>query len=288
MKRSRYKLSGIVFMIQASVSFSLMALCVKKASQSMPSFEIVFFRSLIGTLIVLAVIARKRISLLGQERLKMSLRGICGFLALSLHFYTIANLPLGTAVMLNYMNPIFGALLAVIYLKERPSGLLIGTILLSFFGCWLLIHGEFREWNIKIFWGLLSAVFAAIAYVAIRAVKHRESPLTVIFYFTGISTLGSLFFLPFGFRWPDLSTGLLLAGVGIFSYYGQLWMTIALRRAPASLLGPFFYFSPVLSYVYGLFFFGETLALISMGGVFLIILGGSLVSYFETKVNPAK
>jgi drug/metabolite transporter (DMT)-like permease len=283
MKRSRRSLSGIVLMIQASVAFSLMALCVKWASVNLPSLEIVFFRSLIGTAMVLGVMFHKKIPLLGRHRKSMFIRGLSGFLALTLHFYTIAHLPLGTAVMLNYTAPIFVAILAMIFLNERLSLLLGSMILISFSGVYLLVQGEFFGWNRYVVLGILSAIFAAVASIFIRIVKYKESPLTIIFYFTGLSTIGSLFYLPFGFRWPGLMDWLALAGVGIGSFYGQLWMTIALRRAPASLIGPFAYITPLLSFAYGLIFWNETLTLTSLAGAFLIVLGGSLITHFETR-----
>lgn len=277
--------SGIRLMLQASFSFSIMALCVKFASRDIPSLEIVFFRSLIGCIMLLPIMFRKGVSLLGRERRVMVLRGLSGFIALSLFFYTLGHLPLGTAVILNYTGPIFATMLAIFFLKERPGGLLIAMLLISFLGVFLLVEGRFTSWNFHVFTGLLSAVFAAIAYVSIRAIRNRESPLTVIFYFTAISTVGSLFYLPYGFRWPDLQTWIELAGVGVGAFYGQLWMTMALRRAPASVTSPFFYLTPLLTFFYDVIFFGEKMTPISVTGAVLIIAGGSLVSYFETKLR---
>ena len=294
MSRSRTQLSAIRLMIQASFAFSLMALCVKFASHSLPSLEIVFFRSLIGSFMIFGLILRKRVSPFGKEHKLLVLRGISGFAALSLHFYTISRLPLGTAVMLNYTGPVFALIFAIFFLGERPGIFLISMILVSFAGIYLLVEGaassgppailpHFLHWSWTHFLALLSAIFAAVAYVSIRAVRRRESPLTVIFYFTAISTVGSLFYLPFGFRWPDLEGWLAIAGVGVGSFYGQIWMTIALRRAPAALLSPFSYLSPLLTFFYGWVFWNERLTAVSFSGAFLIIAGGFLVSYFETR-----
>jgi drug/metabolite transporter (DMT)-like permease len=280
--KSRAHLSGILSMVKASLAFSVMALCVKTVSRSLPSLEVVFFRSLIGTLLILAVMRAKRVSMLGKERGLMVLRGLSGFFALTLHFYTIANLPLGTAVMLNYTGPVFAAIFAVIFLKERPGAFLSAMIALSFLGVTMLVGGRIEDWNFLVFLGLLSAVFVGIVYVSIRALKRRESPLTIIFYFTAVSTVGSLAFLPFGFEWPDFREWLLLFAVGVGSFYGQLWMTIALRRAPASLVSPFSYLTPLASFIYGLVFFGEKLRPAAAAGAALIILAGSLISVRAT------
>ena len=280
---SKTRLSGVLLMTRAAFSFSIMALCVKLASRTLPSLEVVFFRSLMGTVMILSFIFAKGAPILGKERGLMTLRGMSGFLALTLHFYTLAHLPLGTAVLLNYTAPLFSALLAALFLGEPLSPFLISMILISFSGVYLLAGGEIHHWNFMVFLGLLSAVFASISYVSIRAVKASESPLTVIFYFTGISTIGSLFFLPFGFKWPDAQAWLALVGVGIGSFYGQLWMTMALRQAPTSLISPFFYLTPLLSFFYGILFFHDRLSLRGMCGAILVILGGSLVPIFEAR-----
>lgn len=280
----RANLRGILLMCRASIGFSIMALCVKWASQTLPSLEIVFFRSLIGSVMILTVIQRHKLPVFGtQEKWLMVLRGVTGFIALSLHFYTIAHLPLGTAVMLNYTGPIFAAVFAVVFLKEKLSFFLLSMIFLSFSGVYLLVGAKLQTFDLMIFLGLLSAVFVGIVYVLIRAIAGRQSAFTIIFYFTLVSTVGSAFYLPFGFKWPTLFEWLLLIGIGIGSFYGQLWMTLSLSLAPAALVSPFSYLTPLLSFVYGLLLFGEKLTPFSVLGAFLIVLSGSLISYAETK-----
>ncbi len=287
MKYSKIKLSAVRHMIMAALAFSVMALCVKKVSGRLPSLEIVFMRSLLGCLMILAVMMVKKVSVLGRQRGRLVLRGINGFIALALHFYTISKLPLGTAVLLNYTAPLFVLSFSLLFLKERGHPAVPALILLSFFGVYLLIEGGFTAWNITVFWGILSAVFAAFAYLTIASLKRRESPLTIIFYFTAISTIGAAPSLFMNFVWPDFTEWLYLWGVGLGSFFGQLWMTIALRRAPASLVSPFSYLTPLLSFLYGLLFFQEKIGPASLLGAGLIIAGGCLLSHYGTLKNPA-
>jgi len=282
MKRSKLYLSGIQLMAQSALCFSAMALCVKYASASISPFQIVFFRSFFGMLMVLPVLWQKKLSFWGEERFKLTVRGLSGFAALVLHFYTISKLDLGMAIMLNYTAPIFTVIFSIFFLKERPSLSLCFLILLSFAGVVLLNARSTMAWDPAVWLALLSSVFAAFAYLSIRTIRHRESPYTVIFYFTLISTIGSLFFLH-GWKWPGLGTWGLIAGVVIASFYGQVWMTTALRRAPAYLVTPFSYLHPVLSFFYGWFLWGDALTGITITGVLLIVGSGSLISYFETK-----
>ncbi len=287
-------------MCQASLAFSLMVFAVKIATASLPAFEVVFFRSLLGMLMTGALMVRKKVSFSGKpaHRKLLVLRGVSGFCALSLHFYTITLLPLGTAVMLNYTAIIFVALFAIILLGEKPGAFLISMILTSFIGVYLLVKPElslslvvkrhFDETLIPllsagfaVFLGILSAIFAAVAVMTIRRVGNRESPLTLIFYFTAISTVGSLFLLPFGFSWPRLEEWFALILIAVGSFYGQIWATIAYRRAPASLVAPFAYLTPLLAFLYGLLFWKERLAFLGLLGALLILLAGVSISVRE-------
>lgn len=291
MPHSQTELSGVRLMLQASFAFSIMAFCVKLASRTLPSFEIVFFRSFIGMVMILILIRLKRVSLWGMDHKIMMARGLSGFAALALFFYTIGRLPLGTAMLLNYTAPIFVALFAVTFLDEHVNKTLFGLILLAFAGVYLLVSDQTAvviasQDKTAFGIGLLSAVFAAIAYVLIRKIQHNESPLTVIFYFTAISTVGSLFLLPFsGFRWPNPVTWGLLLVVGVSAYFGQVWLTIALRRTRASIVTCFSYFAPLLAFLYGFLFFGEKISWRGIAGAGLIVLAGCLISYSGTKLR---
>lgn len=284
MNRSKRLISGIKLMSASAIAFSLMALCVKFVTETLPPFQIVFFRSFFGMLMVLPFLLRRKTPFWGTERAKLVARGVSGCLALLLHFYTIAKLELGLAVMLNYTAPIFAVIFAVFWLKEKPGLSVWGLILLAFFGVVLLNSTGGMIWRPEVWLALVSSVFAAIAYVSIRTIRHRESPYTVIFYFTMISTAGSLFFCH-GWKWPDLKEWFLTAGVVVFSFYGQVWMTTALRRAPSYLVTPFQYLHPVLSFGYGWLLWGNSVTFRTGLGVFLIVLSGSLISYLETRIK---
>lgn len=267
-------------MLYSSFSFSLMALCVKWASPNLPSPEIVFFRSVLGVLMTYAVIHRKKISFVSENWKPLVLRGLSGFAALSLYFYTLTRLPLGTAVLLNYTSPVFSTLFAVTFLKERPNPILVFMTLSAFAGIYLLVDQPQITDHTAVWTGLLSAICAAVAYVSIRAIKHRVPPVIVIFYFTLISTIGSLFFLPQAFVMPKPLEWLAIAGIGIFSYYGQLWLTMALQRTPASLVVPFSYLTPLLSFCYGFIFWQEHITAKEIAGIILIITASTVISFF--------
>jgi len=289
MTHAKVPLKSILLMVRASLAFSVMALCVKLTSPGLPSMEIVFFRSLLSVVLLVPLMHHRKTSFLGRHRAKLLARGLFGFVALSLHFFTIGRMPLGTAVMLNYTAPLFVVLLSWIFLGEKPRLRLILLVLTCFTGVYLLLSGDAGAWNRDAVFGLLSAIFAAGAYITISALRDRESPLTIIFYFTLVSTFGSLPFLYKHFLWPSPHEAFLLLGVGAGAFLGQYWMTRALREAPASVLSPFSYLTPVFSFLYGVWLWKEPLGSVSMTGILLILGGGCLLTIWETgekKLDP--
>ena len=126
--------------------------------------------------------------------------------------------------------------------------------------------------------GLAAGLLAAIAYVTISYLGRFEHPLTVIFYFTLWSLLGSvpLFFSRFQMPIPrDLS---FLIGAGVFGLVGQWGMTRAYFHGPASVISVFSLITPLIGYLLGLLFWQETLTPVSALGMVLILAGSATLS----------
>jgi drug/metabolite transporter (DMT)-like permease len=106
-----------------------MAIFVKLAGTSLPSFHIGFARSLVQWIIVLVILAVKvmilvafysqRIPPFGTRKTLLPLlgRGLCGFIAMSCYYYGLTHSALGEAVVITFTSPISTAILARIVLK---------------------------------------------------------------------------------------------------------------------------------------------------------------------------
>ena len=88
--------------------------------------------------------------------------------------------------------------------------------------------------------------------------------------------------------WPDLREWVLIAGVVIFSFYGQLWMTTSLQQAPSYVVTPFQYLHPVISFLLGWLLWRDPLTWKTLLGIFLIILSATVISYLETRAGVAE
>ena len=272
-----------LWMVVASFLFACMGVCVKLAAATHSVVEITFWRSFIALLLLFVLVRVRGVTLATPHWRWQISRGAVGFSALFAYFYAITLLPLATAVTLNYTSAIFLALyLALTGLRLRPGMLL--ALALGLLGVALLLrpslHAE-QLWGGVI--GLASGAVAAMAYFSVRELGRRgESEVRTVFYFSLVATLCSLLWLLFSdMHLPDLRSGLLLLGVGVFAALAQLAMTRAYVRGKTLVSAALAYSTVIFSSLAGLLFWGETLPSSAWAGIVLIILSGVGATHFS-------
>jgi len=275
-------------MLLSTTAFAFMNALVKFLIH-FPTFELVFFRSL-GTLILTYFLMQSRgVSLRPNRPFLLLLRGFVGVTSMSLFFLGIHYIPIGSAVTVRYIAPLFGGVLAVIFLKEKIYPLQWVFYLFAFAGV-VLIKGF--DTSISLFGvGIVvgAAFFSAIVYIIISKIGHQDHPLRVVFFFMGIATMvggiGSTqnFLLP---KTLDLTLLLLL---GVFGFFGQYFMTKAFQQGEASKVAPFKYVEVIFTLSFGVYLFDEVYTFQSLLGIAMVISGltGSVL-YKERKSRALK
>ena len=150
-------------MLWAVFFFAGMNLCVK--GLHLPAMEIVFIRCAISLVITLWLLRKIATAPLGKKdnRWRLWGRGLSGTTALFLFFLTVQKLPLATAVTIQYLSPIFTAMLAMLFLKEKTRPVQWFFFSISFTGVALL-----KGFDERVSWrclglGLLEACLAGVA-----------------------------------------------------------------------------------------------------------------------------
>jgi len=289
---------GIFWMILASSSFAIMAAAAKYCGRRLPVPEIILVRSLLSSIFIAFLIFKTKISWrargdplprptcreqrlaawVGKNPTILASRGAVGFVALTLYFWAVSRLDLGTAVMLNYTSPIFALLLARVFMGEHAGGSARAAVLISFAGVYLLCAPHFQAQPAALIAGLLSGVLAGSVHVLIRQSHEEDSSLTIIFYFTAICTLGSALMIgSSGLVQPTRGEWLALGIVTLTSLLGQFGLTYALKCAPVWVVTPFGYFTPIFGALLGWVLWKEPLNTWGLAGGILIISGGALI-----------
>ncbi|MGJ8581194.1 MAG: DMT family transporter [Psychromonas sp.] len=279
------------FMLLSAFSFALMTACVKLVStHNIPVFEIVAARGLVSLVISYVDIKRKKIAVWGNNKTLLISRGVVGTLALICVYYAVTTLPLAEATLLQYTYPVFTALLAFFFLKERIQRSTLVCIALCLVGLLAMVqpnlalsNGTVLPW-FSVFIALLGALGSGTAYVIVKRLSKTEDSSVIIFYFPLIALPLSLILLGDGFIMPNGEALLLLLFVGIFTQIGQVGLTKAMQTEVAGKVSAFSYVQVVFSTILGVLIFNEIPSVWTLIGGILIILG-ALVNVFGGKKN---
>ena len=293
-----------VWMILSSFLFATMGVCIKYAAVHFNSAELVFYRGLIG-LVFMAMYARATGVSLRTKLLHMHVwRSIVGVVALTAWFYSIAHLPLATAMTLNYMSSVWiaaflvgGSLMLGKAGQKGPSqGPLVLTILASFAGVIMLLRpalGQNQAFAGMI--GLLSGLGAAFAYMQVMAIARMGEPETrTVFYFAvGAVITGAMGMLVVGASPWVWQHAMWLLPLGILASLGQLCMTKAFSMTSKSgnhsgtlMVANLQYSGIVFAAVYSLILFGDYIPLLGWCGMALIMVSAITATVLRARAVP--
>lgn len=264
---------GIKSIIFAGLFFSVVNTLVKYL-KPIPAVEVVFFRSIVSFIMSYVMIKKLNVKIFDKNNIILLLsRGLAGALALIMYFTTIQNIPLATAVTILYLAPIFTVIFAIFINGEKPHPMQFPFMILSLMGAFIL-KGIDSQIPLKYFiMGILSAIFAGLAYNIIRKLRGKADKHLIIFYFPLVTIPIVTPSVINNWVTPNYFEFLLLIAVGIFTQMAQIFMTRAYLTEEVSKIGHFNYLTSIYSIFIGLFLFNEEIEIKTIIGIFLIIIG---------------
>ena len=286
-----------LWMVLASLFFASMGVCIKFASAHFNSFEIVCYRGMVGMVFIYAVSRVQGVSLRTRLPMMHVWRSIVGTISLTAWFYAIALLPLATAMTLNYMSSVWiatfllgGSLLMQSRGGElRRQGPLFLTVLAGFGGVAMMLRPSFTgDQALGALVGLMSGLFAALAYLQVAALaKAGEPESRTVFYFSFgavlAGALGMVFVGASEWTWPS---ALWLLPIGVLAALGQLCMTRAYSSGATMLVANLQYSGIVFAGLFSLLIFGDHLPLIGWLGMGLIVASGIAATVLRARAVP--
>lgn len=279
---------GVALAILSAFIFSVMNTLIKAASLTIPSSEIVFFRSVIGTVLILGLMwqANVRFSTSGVPLLV--LRGLFGAFYLLAFVYTIAHIPLADAAILAYLSPFFVILLSSLVLGEKlpkKAVLLLPTVLV---GVGLVMNPfNFDSFNIYALAGMASALFAAGASITIRHLSKKHHTYEIVFYFLFTAMLVSGYLMKDEFVIPQGVSWVYLIAIGVVSLIGQIFLTKAFTHENAAVIAVTRYIGLVFNVLWGIIFWHEIPDWMTMLGGATIVVACIALSWKKQPAKPA-
>ena len=253
-------------MLTSALAFALMAALVKEAGQlGIPLLQIIFARALISIALSLIDIGWAGVHPLGHRR--------------ALLFATV----------LQYLHPVFTALLAFLFLAERPTTATLACIALSLLGlaCIVSPYWVASDATPAPLWpviaGLGGAFGSGVAYTLVRKLVTTEHPSVIVLYFPLVCAPGTLLLGGADFVWPTAAGWWVLLGVGCFTQLGQLALTKAMQLDAASRVTSLSYVQIIFAAILGWLAFGEIPAQATLLGGGLILLGAMVSAWLQPR-----
>jgi drug/metabolite transporter (DMT)-like permease len=286
------RLLGIALRIAATTAFAFMAAAIKLGyERGVSTPELGFYRFAFGLPPLLVWIAWSRnFGAWRTERpLAHALRAAIGLGTMLLAFSALAYLPLAESTTIGFAAPLFAVMLSALVLKEPVGRHRWSAVLLGFVGVLIVMQPGGEDLPAT---GLILAVGAAfgvgVVTITIRQIGRTEGTQTTVLWFTLLSMLALGAVLPFYARSHDPETWAILAALGLFGGFGQLFLTASLRFAPVPVVVPFDYTQLLWAVLLGWWLFGNHAPATTWAGAAVIIASGLYTVYREHRLGRDK
>ncbi|SMQ71103.1 Threonine/homoserine efflux transporter RhtA [Devosia lucknowensis] len=282
---------GIVLTLITIGVFGIQDAVAKLVMQDYSPFQITMMRYWAFAAFALFLVARQaplRQALRSRAPKWQILRGV--LLMADIWFFALAlqSVPLGELQAIVIVYPLLVTVFAIPILGEKVGLFRFAAVGAGFVGALIIM----RPGGVPITWGvgfaLASATLYALYIVITRKVGAIDSPATSMTYAALVGLVlsggvGIFFWQPMS--WPDFA---LTAVVMVTTCAGHGLMTVALTKAPASVLQPFNYFSLPWAIVLSIVVFGQWIDPISLLGAAVIVAAGLVVMARERARHVTK
>jgi len=280
---------GVLWMLVSAAALAGLTGVVRHMSAGLPPFEIAFFRSFFGLLILAPWLMRSGLGVLRTKRLGLyTMRCALGAATMLMWFTAISMVPLADAVALGFTSPLFVILGAALFLGEVVRGRRLGVTLCGFAGALIILRPGGGVLDLGAVLVLLSAVTLAGANLSVKELSRTEPVQAIVTYM--VIFMVPLTFIPALLVWQTPTPAQLaeLLGLAAVATLGNYAMTRAVAVADASSVMPYDYARLPFAALIGFFVFGETSDAATWIGAGVIAVASLYLAHHESKAEQRR
>jgi drug/metabolite transporter (DMT)-like permease len=248
-----------------------MAIAGRQLSVELTTFQILFFRSLVGLIVVVILLqragwAQMRTRVFGTHLI----RNLTHFGGQYGWFYGIALIPLTEVFAIEFTVPLWTAVLATVFLGERMSGLRALAVALGFVGILVILRPGMAMVSPAALAVLGSAVAYALSHIFTKRLSATETPLAILFYMTVIQLPLALVPSLSSWVWPSAGLWPWVGIVAVTALSAHYCLTRAFRLADATIVVSMDFLRLPLIAMVGFLFYGEPLQIWVFVGALIV------------------
>ncbi len=267
-------------MVGAQALFAAMNICTRLGARGLPWSEVAAARFLLGGVVAASVALARGVPLRVRDRRTIWGRSGFGAVSSAATFYVLASprMPVGDAVTVLSLGPIFVALLSRRLLGERVGTHVGIAVVVGFAGAAAVVRPSFAAAHDLAAIAVAGAFVFALAMIWLRRIGPGESAEAIALHFS-LTTFALMAALTIPvWRAPDRTGALLLAATGVFGGVGQLAMTRAYALANAAPVSALTYLSVVFTYGLAVLTLADHPAGWQLGGALLVAASGLMLA----------
>lgn len=257
------------------------------------SYEIVLLRTLIGSLLLIAIffIAREKLTFYKYktQSIFLTVSGIAMGTSWIFLYEAYDEIGVSLASLAYYCGPVIVMILSPILFREKLTKFKVCSFLVVLVGIFL-VNGMAFENGVSV-WGLACGLLSAVCYSLMVMFNKKAKDITglensMLQLFVAFLTVAVFVGIKQGYRMqidtqsiiPILVLGLLNTGIGCYFYFSSI------GKLPVQTVAICGYLEPLSAVVFSVIFLKETMLPIQIIGAVLIIGGAMLGEYRKKKI----
>jgi len=257
---------------------------------NIPNMVFLFYGGLLAFTILIALFSLKRgLKGLWPAKYKwlLILTSLCVAIQIFTYFEAYKRTTFANTVLLHYTAPIFAALLAPLFLKEKIDRTTILSLMLSFSGVYLIFFQTGFSLTSAdtsgVILALISGLFYGISIITNKKLMTIFKPLTIMVYQYGAFILWIPFIKANEYLIPQKAAVLTVIYILFISLLPSFIYLTGLKYVKGQHIGVIAYIEVIVVIIYGYLFFKEVPSLFTLVGGILILFSGYMVLRAEAK-----
>jgi drug/metabolite transporter (DMT)-like permease len=234
-------LPAVLWMLGALVSFSVIAIAGREASKGADTFQIMFWRSTLGVIVLSAIWFGTGGRLRDLKTARIGTHGLRNFIHYFAQYSWLAALPLIPLTQLfavEFTAPLWVAVLAPLMLGEKLTSWRLASAVLGFIGAMIVVRPGAIPLSLGTIYGLVAAVGFAFSMIFLKRLTGTDSAFKILFYMQVMQTIIGVVPMLSRFSMPDPMTAFWIFVVGICGLTAHYSLVRAFALADAIVVAP--------------------------------------------------
>lgn len=282
-------LAGALLMMASMACFTLNDTLLKYTATVVPLFQLIFLRSAITSLLILATrgrIGRLHFDIAARDWGIIAVRAGTEVVIAYFFLSALVNMPLANVTAILQVVPLAVTLASALVLREAVGWRRMLAILIGFVGVMLIVKPGAAGFNIWSVYALIAVFGVTLRDLVTRQLSPSVPSMTVTLV-TALAVMTAAGLASLGEPWVAFSfgTGMYIFGSAVFVLGGYFFSIQVMRTGDVSFTAPFRYTGLIWALLLGWFVFGEWPGWVTLLGAVIVVGTGIFTFYRERKLS---